>query len=278
MSFTKVLDFEFSIRQLLGQPLSVGNWDKMTFNDKIDYRRLREMDPLVQEFSDKLAMRDYVTDRLGEESLPKLLEVGDHASLFAQRQGPFVLKANHGSGMVTFVGEGEFLSQSQLDAAESWLTVDYCWDELEWGYAEARRLLLVEEFLQSSHRKGIEPPPDYKFFTFDGGAEMIQVDIGRFSDHRRMLRRPDWSPLAGSLGSFEPPEDFDLIRPANLEIMCHMASQLGRGIAFVRVDLYDLGSRVLVGELTPYPGGGNERYVPKDMDNWLGKFWAAQSS
>ena len=199
-----------------------------------------------------------------------LLAVGEQVSQFSEMKGPFVLKANHGSNMVTFVNEGRVLSIDELRDAEAWLTNDFGWIGLEWAYLNARRLLLAEEVLRSPD--GSSPPPDYKLFTFDGKVEMIQVDTARFSDHRRMLRRADWSPIEGSL-RYQPPDDPDPAPPSNLDLMLEWASELGRDIDFVRVDLYDLGDRVVVGELTPYPGCGTERFQPRSLDAWLGEMW-----
>ena len=55
--------------------------------------------------------------------------------------------------------------------------------------------------------------------------------------------------------------------------MLEWASILGQDIDFIRVDLYDLGDRILVGELTPYPNGGNKKFRPGSLDAWLGKAW-----
>jgi hypothetical protein len=65
----------------------------------------------------------------------------------------------------------------------------------------------------------------------------------------------------------------DASAPANLDVMLTWAAQLGQGLDFVRVDLYDLGDRVLVGELTPYPAGGNSAYRPAGIDAWFGRAW-----
>jgi hypothetical protein len=269
-SFDALLRLEWVVRRLLGQPLSRRAWPRMTFNDKLNYRRLRDRDPAFQVFCDKLAMRDYVSGRLGAESLPGVLAVGDGAGQFSERKGPYVLKANHGSGMVTFVDEGQALSVDQLREAGAWLTCDYGWRGLEWAYVGARRLLLAEEPLRSSG--GSIPPPEYKLWTFGGNVEMIQVDTERFRDHRRMLRRPDWSPIAGTL-LYPPPDDPDQARPPNLGLMLQWASELGRDHDFVRVDLYDSGDRIYVSELTPYPGGARVRFRPAGLDAWLGTMW-----
>src|SRR3954452_22322851 len=68
LSFDGVLRFEWIARRMLGQPLSLRAWDRMTFNDKVTHRRLRVRSPVLQVFCDKLRMRDYVTDRLGAGS------------------------------------------------------------------------------------------------------------------------------------------------------------------------------------------------------------------
>jgi TupA-like ATPgrasp len=265
LSFDATARFEWLARSLLGQPLSLRAWHRMTLNDKVTYRRLRVRDPSFAVFSDKLTMREFVAERFGEEALPELLEVADRAAAFADRVGPFVLKANHSSGMVTLVRAGERLSPVELTRADEWLGYDCAWEDLEWGYLDARRLLLAEEFLGGPDGG---PPPDFKFFVFDGSVAAIEVHTSRFADGYRIeMRRPDWSPFE-VLGS--PPEQD---APVNLAVMLDRAALLGRDLDFLRVDLYDLGDRVLVGELTPYPAGGSSRYHPAGVDGWLGRAW-----
>lgn len=268
LSFDATLRFEWLARSLVGQPLSLRAWHRMTLNDKVTYRRLRVRDPSFAVFSDKLAMREFVAERLGRDALPELLEVADRAAALAERVGPFVVKANHGSGMVILVQPEERLSAVELARADEWLASDYAWEDLEWGYLDARRLLLAEEFLRGPG--GVVPPPDFKFFVFDGSVEALEVHTDRFGDqHRIEVRRPDWTPfeLPGL------PAERDADAPVNLAAMLERAALLGRNLDFVRVDLYDLGDRVLVGELTPYPAGGNSTYHPVGVDALLGRAW-----
>jgi hypothetical protein len=247
----------------------------MTFNDKVTYRRLRVRDPVFQTFCDKLRMRDYVADRLGEHSVADLLDVGEHPSHFAARTGPYVLKPNHSSGMVTFVGEGEVASVDQLREAERWLAFDYGRHYREWGYGHARPLLIAEEVLRGPG--GSYPPPDYKLFTFDGEVEFVEVVPGPESGYRWTLMRPDWSRVVAK--SLDPEPDSPAPpRPPNLDVMLRWASRLGGVVEFLRVDLYDLGDRVLVGELTPYPGGGNASFHPLSLDADLGSMWRTSPS
>ncbi len=133
--------------------------------------------------------------------------------------------------MVTLLMRDGFFSVDQLREAEAWLAVDYGWVGLEWGYLGARRLLLAEELLRG--QDGFCPPPDYKFFTFGGVVEMIQVDTARFNDHRRVLRRRDWSPIDGIL-RYQLPDESDWACPPNFDLMLGIASELGRDLDFVR--------------------------------------------
>src|SRR5205807_1648249 len=47
-SFDGLVKFEWLARRILGQPLSLRAWDRMTFNDKVAYRRLRVRDSAFQ--------------------------------------------------------------------------------------------------------------------------------------------------------------------------------------------------------------------------------------
>src|SRR5689334_4799999 len=60
ISFDGLIRFEVITRRLLGQPLSERAWDRMTFTDKVTYRRLFLRDHIFEVCCDKLRMRDYV--------------------------------------------------------------------------------------------------------------------------------------------------------------------------------------------------------------------------
>ena len=237
----------------------------MTFNDKVTYRRLVGRDPRFVVFSDKLRARSYVAERLGGASVPRLIAVDDDARAFADLVGPFALKANHGSHWVVLVDSERRLTPDELARSQGWLGKDYGGTWREWGYRYARRLLYVEELLDGA------PLPDYKILVFDGGPQVVHVDLDRFGAHRRVLMTPEWS----LLGRYDLPlPDVLPERPPNLEQMLEWATVLAGGMNFLRVDMYDLGDRVVVGELTCYPGAGRLRFRPEELDDRLGRLWA----
>lgn len=75
-----------------------------------------------------------------------------------------MLKPNHSSGEVVFGPAGHTLD-SLIDATRGWLESDPARLLGEWGYSQARPLLIVEERIASEGHD----LKDYKFFVFDGG-------------------------------------------------------------------------------------------------------------
>jgi hypothetical protein len=69
------------------------------------------------------------------------------------------------------------------------------------------------------------------------------------------------------------PFDSPVREPPNLALMLETAEKLGSGLDFVRVDLYDIGSRIYFGEMTFTPGGGFAHFEPPAMDQHLGELW-----
>ena len=62
-------------------------------------------------------------------------------------------------------------------------------------------------------------------------------------------------------------------RPAKLTEMIALAERLASGTDFVRVDLYDLGDRIVFGELTSYPAGGDSPFEPESFNTSFGEHW-----
>ena len=58
----------------------------------------------------------------------------------------------------------------------------------EWAYFRIRPRLLVEPLIDGGEHGLV----DYKFHTFGGRVYAIQVDIDRYTDHRRCFFDADW--------------------------------------------------------------------------------------
>jgi TupA-like ATPgrasp len=238
-----------------------------TFTEKVNWRVVHDRRPLIGRLGDKLAMKTYAARVCPDLRVPRVLWSGTDVAELARTElpGHWVLKPNHGT-MRVHVGSGRPDVEQLRRLTAGWLDEPLYPSRGEWVYSQARRLLLVEEFLG---RPG-ELPVDSKFLVFGGRVHLVQVDTVRFGpDYARRLYTRDWTPLtvaesvpAGPVGP----------RPDTLPAMLSVAETLGREFDFVRVDLYDVAGEIWFGELTPYPGGGLDPFDP-DLDRELGAAW-----
>ncbi|CAM3752254.1 hypothetical protein NOZE110980_13855 [Nocardioides zeicaulis] len=55
--------------------------------------------------------------------------------------------------------------------------------------------------------------------------------------------------------------------------MLALAERLGQGTDFVRVDLYAVDGRIVFGELSSFPAGGDSPFEPASFDEVFGSHW-----
>jgi hypothetical protein len=264
-----------------------------TFNEKVRYKMLRDHRQLIVTFADKVAVRSYISAVVGERYLPALFYVSADPETFREADLPasYVLKPTHGSGAVVVVSadapadarlpspsEGWVYRHVRPDAVNRAELVALCASWLaqlhgqgpnrEWAYGFVPRAVIVEEFLTGP---GPTIPDDYKLFVFHGQCRFIQVDGGRFGKRTQDFFQPDWHHVPMSGGP--PWAATPVPRPPRLEEMIDVAQRLGRDTDFVRVDLYALPERIVVGELTNYPAGGNSPFEPETFNTEFGRYW-----
>jgi TupA-like ATPgrasp len=245
-----------------------------TFNERILRRKVFDRRPLLTQLTDKYAVREYVAQRLGPDILPKVHWVTSNPAAipFADLPQRFVVKPTHGSGWVRVVLDKATLDiQELISTCNRWLATNYYDLSRERQYRQITPRIVVEEFIDDGSGSA---PMDYKFFTFHGSVQLIQIDGFRFSNHRCALYDRHWRDTGArvQLERFDGP----VREPANLELMVQTAQRLGADLDFVRVDLYDIGSRIYFGEMTTTPGGGFALFQPQAMDEHLGKLWGCR--
>jgi len=268
-----------------------------TFTEKVRYKMLRDHRPLLVTFADKVAVRDHVASRIGAHYLPGALAVVEDADDLAGLELPdrYVVKPTHGSGACIVVSPSApaeerippagsvwgytHVRPERADPGELVATARFWMSQLygqgpnrEWAYGGVPPRVLVEEMITAPDG-GI--PDDLKFFVFHGRCRYVQVDGGRFGartqdffdrswQHLELSGGPDWADP-------EPP------RPRRLAEMMAIAETLGDGTDFVRVDLYQVADRVVFGELTSYPAGGDSPFHPARFDAEFGRHWTVPS-
>lgn len=246
-----------------------------TFNEKVQWLKRYNRQPSYRCWADKLAVRRLVSARIGEVYLVPLLA---HATRFEDiawhdLAPPFIVKPSHMSGAVKVVQQNGPAERQALAAdCYRWLRQDYGKTSREAQYAGIERRILVERLLTTPDGSELA---DYKLHCFGGSVAFVQVDLNRYSDHRRNFYDLDWRPLpftwsicAGDHPLW--PHGATVERPAALADLVRLAEALAKDFPYLRVDFYIVGGQLYFGEVTFHPGGGYERILPAEWDVALG--------
>ena len=251
-----------------GKELNLDN--PQTFNEKLQWLKLYNHDPLYTTLVDKYAVKQYVADKIGAEHvIPvvggpwKSAEDIDFDALPEQ----FVLKCNHDCGSVVICTDKTKLNipavRAKLNKA---LKHNYYYDGREWPYKNVKPCIFAEKYMVDESGYELK---DYKFFCFNGEPKCLFIITGRFSGDMRL----DWFDSAFVRMPFErgyPNSNRQFQKPERFEEMKKLAENLTTSIPFVRCDFYYAQNTVYFGEFTFFPGGGMEEFKPPEWDKTFG--------
>ena len=115
--------------------------------------------------------------------------------------------------------------------------------------------------------------PDYKFFCFDGEIKGLFIATDRQNPNEEVkfdFFDADFNHLPfrqGHENASNTPQ-----KPRNFELMKKAAKQLSKGIPNVRVDFFEVGDKVLFGELTFFHFSGMMPFRPEEWDKRFGEW------
>ena len=238
------------------------------FTEKIQYLKLQGNAELRKKVADRKQVRDYVADKIGEKHLIPLLGIYEKLTekIWQSLPEQFVLKANHGCGMVRIVTDKSSEDYEKIyHQTEKWKTFNYAKFGREWIYESLPRTILAEKLLLDENNS---IPEDYKFFCFNGRVELIQVDFNRFGNQKRNLYNRDFEQQQATL--LYPAYQKKIQKPHHLEQAIKIAEKLSSIFNFIRVDLFLLNDNIYFGELTNYPGNGFAPFKPDSFEYKMG--------
>jgi hypothetical protein len=163
-----------------------------------------------------------------------------------------IAKPTHGSGTVLFLDRDP--SNRELLAFLADANRNFFYAIRETQYIALERKILIEENIAANGAVN-----DYKFFCVRGHVIYCQVDVDRFTDHRRAICTvPEFAVIPVRTKFLDIPER--VARPAHLDEMLRIARELSREFGFVRIDLYDVDGGVYFGEYTFSPGAACDNF------------------
>lgn len=253
-----------------GKPLNLE--DPREFNAKIQWMKLYYRPPILNQLVDKYAVRDFVKNRIGPEYLNEVYAVYRSAAELDLDALPqrFVLKGTHGYNQHLLVRDKRALRPVKVRRRmRKWLRRNHYYrGGLEWAYKDVEARVMAEKYLEQQGKASLD---DYKYYCFSGSPKMIQVDLGRGGDHKKGYFSTTWEqlPLTKVTHALE---ELDIPKPKNLEKMTALARKLSEGFPFVRVDFYNIGGKILFGEMTFYPGDGRQEFYPDRYNAIIGSY------
>lgn len=247
-----------------------------TFNEKIARRKLFGAPANAAILADKLAVRDYVKERVGDEILTEIYQIVDSPKQIDWDALPnqFVMKSNHGNAQVKIVRDKKALNKKEAEAlCQTWLNSVYGQNSNEYWYAEIPPKVYFEELIL----EGNEVAADYKVHVFNGEPKLIQKISGRFGKPHETFYFSDWS-LAPYRLTY--PKGKKSKKPEALNKVLELSSSLAKEIDYIRVDFYLIGNKVFFGELTFAPAAGWDQWkvdsgelTPHQVDKEIGAWW-----
>lgn len=254
-------------RATMGKRLNLE--DPVTFNEKLQWLKIHDRNPLYTTLVDKYRVKQWVADRIGEEHVTPTYAMWEHVEDIDISGLPerFVLKTNHDCGGVVICrNRAAFDLGAAKEKMAEHLKTNYFWRTREWPYKDVAPCIFAEEYLDSGESGDLH---DFKILCFDGEPKFIELHKGRFSQHSQDWYDVNWNkldiPQPGLLQSSEPDEP-----PVCLDKMVNLSRVLASGIPHVRVDWYVTDGRLLFGEMTLYDGAGFDGFERPGDDLMLG--------
>jgi len=242
-----------------------------TYSEKIAWRKLVDRDQRLPAWSDKVKVKELVASKIGDKYTLPNLWVGRNPGDIPLNEltRPYVIKTSNGSGGVIFIREGQTIFAENIrNKVKKHIDDPFATHTDEWPYGKISPRILVEPMLLEHHGA---LPVDYKFHVFSGKARYIQVDVGRFHNHRRDFYDSTWKKQSFELK--HPMLERSLPRPELLGEMIAVAELLGTNFHYVRIDLYSVMNKVFFGEATFFPGAGYLHFNPSKIDYQWGSLW-----
>lgn len=242
------------------------------FSEKLQWLKLNYRDPSHVKLVDKIKVKEYVKNCIGEEYIIRTLGVWDSFDEidFDTLPNQFVLKCTHDSGsIIVCKDKASFDFKKAKEKIGYFLKRNYYWEAREWPYKKVKPMVMAEEFLFEKEGEAIS---DHKFYCFHGKPELYMIKTNVDTEFSETYY--DFFDMDGNFLKTDELEEGNDILPkisSNFGQMKELAEILAHDFPHIRVDFYDVNEKIYFGELTFFPDAGFDNEFTKDWDLKLGE-------
>lgn len=240
----------------------------LTYNEKLQWIKLFNHNPLMPICCDKYTVREFVSSQGGEKLLNNLIWQGYNPEEIPFDNMPerFVIKVTHGSTFNIICENKNKLNRDEvITSCKKWLKAKFLPCYGEWFYGKVKPRVIVEEYLEDNSGQ----LRDYKVFCFNGEPKYIRIDSDRFTKHKMDVFTPEWQRITGAHMGY-PCSEYEIERPKCLLELLEAARTLSKPFLHARIDFYIVRDAVIFGEITFTNGAGFDRFSSYDFDLEMG--------
>lgn len=245
--------------------------EPVTYNEKLNWLKLHDHNPLYTKLVDKYEVKKYVSDVLGPQYVIPTLGVWDSFDeiRFEDMPNKFVLKCTHDSEGLIIVKEKELLdvnfARSKLNKA---LNQNFYYIGREWPYKDVKPRIIAEKYMEDDVDGELR---DYKFFCFDGEPKALFIATERgVNDVKFDYYDLDFNHL--NIKQKYKNSSKYIRKPSNFNTMMEFSRILSNEMPHVRVDFYEVNGKLYFGEMTFYHFSGFMPFEPKEWDVIFGQW------
>ena len=244
------------------------------FNEKLNWLKLHDRNPLYTKLADKCEVKKYVAEKIGSDKVIPLLGVWDHFDEidFDQLPDQFVLKCTHDSGGFRICKDrNSFDYEEARRFFDKELRKNFYWNKREWVYKDIKPRIIAEPYIDSLGR-----PESFEYkltcmngvckvFTLCTGIAHSDFELRTNDNYDRDFNHLPW--YAYYKNSKKPVQI-----PPQANEMIEYAEKLSEGIPQVRVDFYIINDKVYFGEMTFYTWAGIIEFTPPEWNDIMGSW------
>jgi len=259
LKFKKMMGYSFDLKK------------PQTFNEKLQWLKLHNRNPLYTTLVDKCAVKPYIAKLIGDQHIIATLGVWKSFDDidFEKLPNQFVLKCTHDSGSYVICKDKSKLNIDEArEKLAGALKTNYFYSGREWPYKNVPPRIIAEQYIEDRNGALV----DYKFSCFNGYVDCVMVCLDRhLNDTKFYFFDKDWNLKRLNVRGKNAPADFTIPKPPCMDEMFEMAARLSKDIPFVRVDLFECDGKIYFGEMTFYPDSGFDANLLPETDKYFGQ-------